>query len=252
MKKNDALIGLGLVGSTLHRELDFTDIYTRSNILDIRGKEYDTIYCAGLPAEKWKANQDPESDLLNLKSLLKNLLQAKCNRFVLYSTIDIYNQPAYGTEDSIPCPKEAYGKHRYALEACVSAGLISGKFNIIRLPALFGKGLKKNFLYDILNQKDVSGVNANSTFQWYNLDNLVKDTGDIITLEHKVTNLTSTPITAGELYKHLTMEPFYGKGKLVEYNVSSSYRPDGVWYNKESILRDITDFYVKEIIRAQV
>lgn len=51
MKK--ALIGFsGFVGSTLVKQTRFSDFYRSTNIQEIDNKEFDTIVCAGAPAQK--------------------------------------------------------------------------------------------------------------------------------------------------------------------------------------------------------
>jgi hypothetical protein len=57
---NDALIGCsGLVGGTLLARRRFAAAYRSTTIEGIAGRSFDRIYCAGAPAEKWKANRDP-------------------------------------------------------------------------------------------------------------------------------------------------------------------------------------------------
>ena len=45
--------------------------------------------------------------------------------------------------------KEAYGKNRYYLEEWVKNNI--SDYLIVRLPGLFGKNIKKNFIYDLIN-----------------------------------------------------------------------------------------------------
>lgn len=154
-----ALIGYtGFVGSNIH--LEFTDRYNSTNILSIRGKEYDLVVCAGAPATKWWANQNPERDREAIQYLISNLSTIKAKHFVLISTIDVYND------------HETYGKNRKFLEEFVK--FYFNRVSIVRLPALFGEGLKKNILFDMLTGK-VKEISSESLFQWYNLSNLTHD-----------------------------------------------------------------------------
>ena len=87
-----ALIGYtGFVGSNLHLDYEFADVYNSKNINDIIDKEYDCIICAGITAQKWYANLHPNEDLEQINSLLNILKSVKTNLFILISTIDIYN-----------------------------------------------------------------------------------------------------------------------------------------------------------------
>lgn len=148
----DGLIGYtGFVGGNLNNQINFDKRYNSGNINDIKGENFDIIYCAGVSAVKWFANQNPEKDLLGINSLIENLKTINAKMFVLISTIDIYPEFENINEDSIPNveKQDAYGKNRFYLENWVKENFKN--YLIVRLPALFGKGLKKNFIYDLLN-----------------------------------------------------------------------------------------------------
>lgn len=75
----------------------------------------------------------------------------RAERFVLISSIAVLADFASGdAEDTRAFQKElAYGRNRRALEA-----FCENCFNnclVVRLPALFGPGLRKNFLFDLMN-----------------------------------------------------------------------------------------------------
>ena len=58
-----ALIGhTGFVGSTLKKQHHFAHTYRSTDIQTLEGKELDLIICAGAPAKKWLANQQPAED----------------------------------------------------------------------------------------------------------------------------------------------------------------------------------------------
>ncbi|MEX1376222.1 MAG: NAD-dependent epimerase/dehydratase family protein [Eubacteriales bacterium] len=147
------LIGYtGFVGSNIAEQMPFDDLYNSKNINDIKGKDYDLIVCAGIRAEKYLANKYPEDDLNAIKDLIDILETVACKRFVLISTIDVYDRPVGADEDTVIDEKmlHPYGKNRLFMEKWVSEHF--DHYNIIRLPALFGKGLKKNFVYDCLTK----------------------------------------------------------------------------------------------------
>ena len=59
----DALIGhTGLVGGTIARSRAFDASFRSTDIDAMRGRHWDLVVCAGVRAEKWKANQDPAGD----------------------------------------------------------------------------------------------------------------------------------------------------------------------------------------------
>lgn len=154
MNIKSALIGYtGFVGSNLVEQYQFDKLYNSKNITEIEGREIDLLVCAGVYADKWLANQEPEVDISNIEKLKNYIQKAKIRHFVLISTIDVYAIPIAVNENTIiDVSKQGYyGKHRYQLEQWVaSQGFVDG-YTIIRLPGLFGKNLRKNFIYDILN-----------------------------------------------------------------------------------------------------
>lgn len=168
-----AIIGYtGFVGSNLDNQMKFNKKYNSKNINEIRNKEFDIVYCAGVSAIKWFANQNPEKDIIGINNLIENLKTIKTKMFVLISTIDIYSDFINIDEDTIPdiSKQDTYGKNRFFLENWVKSNFENSL--IVRLPALFGKGLKKNFIYDLLNPLPSTIVES----KWTELEkNLIKE-----------------------------------------------------------------------------
>ncbi len=172
-----ALIGhTGFVGGTLSRSQDFNDNYNSANIGDIAGKSYDLVVCAGAPAAKWIANKDPEGDAAAIARLTGPLATVDAKEFVLISTIDVYPDPTGGANEEAeidPSANHTYGRNRYGLEEFVRGRMPHAR--IVRLPALFGRGLKKNAIYDLLNGNAVDAINPLGEFQWYPMRRLADD-----------------------------------------------------------------------------
>ncbi|MEG2930546.1 MAG: NAD(P)-dependent oxidoreductase, partial [Ruthenibacterium sp.] len=105
---------------------------------------------AGLPAAKYLANTDPEGDYAVCKTAMENIRKIDPQRLVLISTVDVYEVPDGVTEDSPASLQNpaAYGRNRAKLEQMVREAYPDAL--ILRLPGLFGSGLKKNFLFDFL------------------------------------------------------------------------------------------------------
>ena len=147
-----ALIGYtGFVGSNLI-EYSYNELFNSKNIAEIIGKEFDIIVCAGIRAEKYLANMYPEQDLNTIKSLIEILKQVSCKKFILISTIDIYINPINVNEKTsiVTDGLHPYGANRHYMEEFVRNHF--KEYLIVRLPALFGKGLKKNFIYDLIHK----------------------------------------------------------------------------------------------------
>jgi len=221
--KKCCLVGYtGFVGSNLKEQMMFTDYYNSKNIKNIHNKEYDEIYCCGVPGFKWLANKNPEKDMKSITDLLMDLSKVKCKKFILISTIDVYHNKNNTSENTqIEISKlDTYGAHRYFFEQEMSK-----LFNcyIYRLGGLFGKNLKKNIIYDLLYQNRVNFINPNNYFQWYNLDNLLSDIK--IYDEQKITNLFSEPVKAESICNLFGYNKniYNNISKQVHYNIKSEY-----------------------------
>ena len=145
-----ALVGYsGFVGGNLAAVHSFDALYNSRNIEDAFGSCPDMLVYSGVRAEKFLANRDSEADLAICMNALDNIRRISPKKLVLISTADVYKVPV-GVNEATPIDTQGlhpYGLNRYLLEQKTAA-----EFDalIVRLPALFGKGLKKNFVFDAL------------------------------------------------------------------------------------------------------
>ena len=149
----DALVGhTGFVGTNINLSHHFDECYNSRNIDSIKGKSFNTVVCSGIPSEMWWANTNPQKDFKRICNLLKILKTCKIKTFILISTAAVYKHPCVGFTESNEGVFEkdlAYGVNR-----CYAEKFVEENFQnilIMRLPALYGEGLKKNFIYDLLN-----------------------------------------------------------------------------------------------------
>lgn len=99
MTNKTAICGYtGYVGGYLSAAYPDSDFYNSKNLSSIRGKEYDVIYFASVPAVKWLANKEPENDLKTIQAIEEELRHVKCARFVLISTIDVHDHSVLQSE----------------------------------------------------------------------------------------------------------------------------------------------------------
>ena len=149
---NDAIIGhTGFVGGALVHQHPFGATYNSSNIDAIAQTTFDTVVCAAAPGSMFIANRHPEHDRAAIEALVDQLSKVRARRFVLVSSIAVLADFAGGADERTTAFQEefAYGHHRRLLEA-----FCEGHFDhcmVVRLPALFGPGLRKNFLFDLMN-----------------------------------------------------------------------------------------------------
>ena len=147
-----ALVGYtGFVGSNIYAASSFDGAYNSKNIHQAFGTNPDLLIYAGLRAEKYLANNNPEKDMELIREAENNISKINPQKLVLISTIDVFKTPE-GVDENSRVDTEnlhAYGYNRYQLELWVRAKYPDAL--IIRLPGLFGKNIKKNFIYDYIN-----------------------------------------------------------------------------------------------------
>ena len=147
-----ALVGYtGFVGGHLYAGGGYDRVYNSKNIEESFGTEPDLLVFAGLRAEKYLANREPGEDLARIREAQENIRRIGAKRVVLISTIDVFKTPVLVDEMAEVDTEglQPYGYHRYLLEQWVREHY--GDALIIRLPGLFGKGIKKNFIYDYIH-----------------------------------------------------------------------------------------------------
>jgi len=198
MKK--CLIGFsGFVGHTLMKQARFDELYRSSNIGDIDGADLDLVVCAGAPAQKWIANGDPEADYRNIQGLISHLDTITCKTFVLISTVDVFKEPRGVDEDTVvdEAGLHAYGLHRRQLERFVEQRFPNSL--IVRLPGLVGPGLRKNVVYDLLNDNNLSAIESRGVFQFYPMVCLWQDIQTALEAGLRLLHLTAAPISVADV-----------------------------------------------------
>lgn len=148
----DIIVGYtGFVGSNIAAEHKFDYSFNSKNIEDAFGLNPDLCVYSGVRAEKFLANNDPDGDMAVIRNAIENIKKINPKRLVLISTIDVYKNPN-GADEDTPVDTEnlhPYGLNRHRLEQWVQENIEN--YHIVRLPGLFGKNIKKNFIYDLIN-----------------------------------------------------------------------------------------------------
>lgn len=141
----------GFVGSNICSNETFDGLYNSTNVQEAYGTNPELLVYSGVPAQKFIANKFPEKDFEIIKGAIENIKKINPQKIVLISTIDIYKNPENKDEDSIIETEglEPYGKNRYYLEQWVKENF--EEYLIVHLPGLYGKNIKKNFIYDLIH-----------------------------------------------------------------------------------------------------
>lgn len=211
----NALIGFsGFVGSTLLKQASFESLYRSTNICDIEGQSFDTVVCAGAPAQKWIANREPEVDRQKIDGLIAHLKTVQCKTLILISTVDVFSDST-GVDEETPideCGLHAYGLHRRLLEKFVESHFPNHL--IVRLPGLVGPGLRKNVIFDFLNDNNLHAIESRSVFQFYPMVSLWYDIQTALNAGLKLVHLTAEPINVADVSKK-------GFGNVFEHVLSN-------------------------------
>lgn len=166
------------------------------------------VVCAGAPAQKWVANREPEADRQKIDSLITHLKSMTCKTFILISTVDVFKNPRC-VDEGAPVDESglhAYGLHRRLLERFVEDHF--PRYLIVRLPGLVGPGLRKNIIFDFLNDNDLHNIDSRSVFQFYPMVNLWYDIQLALGAELKLVHLTAEPISVADLSMQGFGKPF--------------------------------------------
>jgi hypothetical protein len=205
----NALIGSsGFVGGTLQQQHLFQSMYRSTNIQKIDRCTFDLVVCAAAPAQKWIANRNPVADRQNIDSLIANLKTVSCTTFVLISTVDVFKSPI-GVDENTSVDEEglhAYGLHRHLLEKFVETHFPNHL--IVRLPGLVGPGLRKNVIYDFLNDNNLHAIDSRGVFQFYPMVNLWWDIQTALKAGLKLVHLTAEPISVADVSELGFGKPF--------------------------------------------
>ena len=246
-----ALVGYtGFVGSNLLQFYKFDNLYNSTNFHEAKNKEFDTLFFCGVPAVKWYANKNPDEDFDVLHKIRSILETIKVKKIILISTIDVYEYVDSQETEDYDCDfinNHAYGRNRYLFESFVKQNF--GNYFIIRLPALFGKGLKKNVIYDLIHNNQIGNIERNTKFQWYDLNWLKNDIDIAINHNIRICNLFTEPLETLEIIK-LFDYPLdtYKTESTMTYNLKTKYSDtfnsniSGYIRDKNTVLTSIQEY----------
>ena len=246
----NGLIGYtGFVGGNLRRQRQYSALYNSVNVAEMQGQHFRRLVCAGVSAVKWLANKDPEGDWEKIAALIDVLKTVTADQFVLISTIDVYakTQELDETFDNHGVPHHAYGTHRLKFEDFCRTHF--SRCQIVRLPGLFGAGLKKNVIFDLMNDHCLELIAPGSSFQYYGLENLSDDLDKIERTEIPIINLFTEPVFTSEVIERFFPGKIVGTQATpeVHYNLWTKYA--NLWgktgcycYSREEVFAQMEKF----------
>ena len=179
--------GKGFVGSGIARHcekhgIDY-QVITRENYHEFVGKSCDILINANGNSKKFLAKNEPKKEfLLSVNSVRDSLEDFKYNKYVFFSTCDVYNDcehPEHNSEDAVIdiANQSPYGFHKYLAEQCVRH--VAKDWLILRFGGFVGPNLKKNAIFDILNGGPL-WLDPKSRLQFLHTDDSARIVFDLI------------------------------------------------------------------------
>ena len=140
----------GFVGSNLLLNGKFDAAYHSTDVDNSYGSRPDILVYAGVTGTKFWANSNPDKDKDVIEKAKKNIMKIAPSHLVLISSVDVNER--LDSDENYEIKESqfgAYGNNRLELEKWVQGNF--AKYNIIRLPAIYGQNLKKNFVHDLIS-----------------------------------------------------------------------------------------------------
>jgi len=250
----NAIIGnTGYIGSFLSKKIKFNFKYNSKNINRLTKKPLGTVYVSAPHALKYWANQNPLKDTKIVDKLILHLKNLRCKKVIYFSSTDIYLKKQNVNENYKVLRKNfnIYGYNRLRIENFIRDNF--DDYLIVRLPALFGWKLKKNFFFDILNSKSLKYYNKKTKFQWYFIEWIIKDLKYAFKKKIKTINLVSEPLNLLEIVNYLKHDKktFSENRKIVKYNILTKHswnkKINKYSYAKSDILKKMKTIYLGKI-----
>jgi len=155
--------GNGYVGQAYRRLFDKLgrsyQIITRDNYASFAGQSCELLINANGNSRKFVADRDPISEFdASVTSVVRSLEAFPAERYVLLSSGDVYPRqetPEMTREDAL---LDTTAMSRYGLHKCLAETIVRSlhpNHLIIRMGGFVGPGMKKNAIFDLLNDQPI-------------------------------------------------------------------------------------------------
>lgn len=225
----------GFVGSNLSASYAFTNLYNSKNIETAYGTEPDLLVYASLPAAMFKANANPDADFADVLQAIENIKAINAKHVVLISTVAVYDRTFDVDETHVIDEGQLfpYGKNRLHLERWVAENCENSL--IVRLPALYGINLKKNFIYDYINVIPAM-LNEKKYQELVSESELIKSAYTLA--DDKFYHLTATGTEKKEVYKFFSTNTFNAISFTDSRSIYQFYNLGRLWSDIELALKN--------------
>ncbi len=228
-----ALFGAnGFVGKSLLSSLSATGKYhvvpvTRDNYVASMGKFYNIIINAAMPAARFWAKNNPDKDFQETVGKTANILYGcTFDKFVQISTV------------SARCQLDTvYGRHKLAAEKLCNYG----NNLIIRLSSMFGSGLKKGVLIDMLKGQKVF-IDKESRYSFCSVDFVGNYISSHLDLNGIIEVGASNTVSMIDIANYLQL-PIEFEGPL---DVQEIQNPDAKFPDAKEVFKFLDKFRTKQ------
>jgi len=246
-----SLVGYsGFIGQQLMKDYgkQIGNIYNSKNIHKLPDINHDTLIIAAPSAVKWQANKNPQDDLAKISRLIQAIKASTANEVIHISTCDIfdYSEGNENFELNKTFSDQPYSNHRRLLEDALK-GL---NYRILRLPTVYGEGMKKNILFDLItkNYDYLDTVNPHNQLQWINVSLVQQMISFVQTKDIKILNCATQPITNQEVFNLFNYKSKnYAEKADVVYDMKTTYSDSNYLINKKEVLEDMGAFIYDKI-----
>lgn len=208
----------GFIGSNIFARASnrIDGIFNTQNIEKAYGLEPDVLIYAGLKPDKELAERAPYQHLEKVLEAQETIRKINPYKLVLISSTDVYKNPvgvdeensvfAVGSDKADNKGILPYNLNRYYFEEWVRKYYPESL--IVRLAIPYGLNYKHNNIKRFADEREMKRVDSKSKYQFYPLSRIWEDIQTALAENLTLVNLTSEPITAGELYRGLTGKEF--------------------------------------------
>jgi nucleoside-diphosphate-sugar epimerase len=208
--------GGGFVGSAYIRLFDRLGIecasINRANYAEHVGRNCDVLINANGNSQKYLAERDPKTEFdASVRTVVHSLEDFRAGIYVFLSTGDVYvsqERPEVTREELVLDPRQMsrYGLHKFMAESFVRA--LHPNWLIIRMGGFVGPGLRKNAIFDMLNDKPV-WLDLNSELQFISTDHAAEIVWTLVNkgIRNDTLNLAAKGVMRlGNIYQRLGLK----------------------------------------------
>jgi hypothetical protein len=149
-------------------------------------------------ADSHRINLNPAEDRAEIDAYVDLLSTVKTAKLVVISTVCVYPGGSSPTEATplTGADLTPYGVNRLRMER-----QLSERFDalVVRLPQLYGRGVKKGIVYDLLNKYRVEYIEPAGLFQHYDLGRLWSDIQVGLRAGLPALNVATPPLTSARV-----------------------------------------------------